>query len=49
MKKYFAHTLPPANWQPLEEYLRNAADLAIDFINKSLIVANSTEAISFYA
>ena len=40
--QHFAHTLsekPPAYWQPLEEYLKNMADLVTDFINISLTIA----------
>lgn len=34
MKKYYAHSKkdqPPENWQPLEEHLKNVADLAAKF------------------
>ena len=30
-KKYYAHTLdgkPPSDWQPLEEHLKNVAEMA---------------------
>ena len=32
--KYYAHSLdgqPPDKWQPLEEHLKNVAELAADF------------------
>jgi hypothetical protein len=34
MKKYYAHTLPgrpPAEWQPLEEGLKNVVEMAWGF------------------
>ena len=33
MKKYYAHSLPgrpPSDWQPLEQHLKNVAELAGD-------------------
>jgi hypothetical protein len=33
-KKYYAHTLegkPPSEWQPLEEHLKNVAEMARSF------------------
>jgi len=33
-KKYYAHRLknePPEKWQPLEEHLRNVAEMAAEF------------------
>ena len=33
-KKYYAHTLDgkaPSDWQPLEEHLKNVAEIALSF------------------
>ena len=33
-KQYYAHSLdgkPPSNWQPLEEHLKNVAEMAKPF------------------
>ncbi len=37
-EQYYAHSLPgipPAEWQPLEEHLKNVAEMAKEFANVS--------------